>query len=135
KNNSLRWDVRSPIFEKGGPTSKPDTPRSSTNAHSPPNPRLLLVVANTIKRSLSGALVTNVLEPLSTQPPSTGRAVVRSANASEPDPGSVIPCAAISEPLQSPGSQRPCCSSVPKWTIGSSQAHIWALIEKISPLS
>ena len=55
--------------------------------------------------------------------------------ASEPEPGSLIPCAAIAEPSQSRGSQRCFCSSVPKRTIGVSHAHICALSEKISPLS
>ncbi len=88
-----------------------------------------------MNRSLSGAFVTNVFEPFSSQPPSTAVAVVRSAKASEPDSGSDIPCAAITEPSHSPGSQRRFCSSVPKCTIGISHAHMWALSEKIRPLS
>jgi hypothetical protein len=60
------------------------------------------------------ALVMNIFEPLTTQPPSRSSAVVRVAPASEPASGSVSPKAASRRPDARSGSQRAFCSSVPK---------------------
>ena len=57
------------------------------------------------------------LVPLITHSPSSSRAVVRVAPASEPPPGSVSPNAPSASPEQSIGSHSRFCSSVPKrWT-------------------
>ena len=62
-------------------------------------------------------------------------AVVARPNASDPEPGSLIPCAPMMVPSHSPGRYRCFWASVPKRTIGVSQAHICALSEKIRLLS
>ena len=56
-------------------------------------------------------------------------------SASEPEPGSVIPCAPMRSPDTIPGRYARCCAGVPNVTSGSSTLHICALREKRSPLS
>jgi hypothetical protein len=58
-------------------------------------------------------LVMNALEPLITHSPSSSRAVVRVAPASEPPPGSVSPNAPSASPVHSRGSHSCFCSSEP----------------------
>ena len=69
----------------------------------PAKPFARSVVAKTTNTSATGALVMNVFVPFRTYATPRRCAVVSSANASEPESGSVIPCAPISEPSQSPG--------------------------------
>jgi len=59
------------------------------------------------------AFVMNCLAPLITHSPSSRRAVVRVAPASEPASGSVRPNAASLRPEQRSGSHSSFCSSVP----------------------
>ena len=61
-------------------------------------------------------LVMNVLDPLSTHPSPSLRAVVWMPCRSLPAPGSVIAIAVISSPLAKPGSHRRFCSSVVRST-------------------
>ena len=63
-------------------------------------------------------LVMNAFEPLMTQCPSSSRAVVFVAPASEPPPGSVSPNAPSASPAHSRGSHSCFCSSVPNRKIG-----------------
>ena len=60
------------------------------------------------------ALVMKIFEPSTTHSPSSSRAVVRAARASEPAPGSVRPNAASLRPAARSGSHSRRCSSVPK---------------------
>ena len=60
------------------------------------------------------AFVMNIFEPSTTHSPSSSRAVVRVAPASEPAFGSVSPNAASFVPEASSGSHCRFCSSVPK---------------------
>jgi hypothetical protein len=71
-----------------------------------------VVRATTMTRSALMPLVMNVLDPLSTQPSASRRAVVRIPCRSLPADGSVIAMAVISSPEQNRGSQRCFCSSV-----------------------
>ena len=66
KKSSLIGDVRRPIFESGLPTVSPGVPFSITKPVTPAKPAVRSVVAKTTKTSLSGAFVTNVLEPFRT---------------------------------------------------------------------
>ncbi len=59
-------------------------------------------------------LVMKDFEPLTTHEASSCPALVRTAAASEPPPGSVRPKAASRSPRHSSGSQHSFCSSVPK---------------------
>ena len=68
----------------------------------------------------------NILEPSITHSPSSSRAVVRVAPASDPAPASVSPNAASRAPEASCGSQRPRCSSSPKLRIGEVPSEVWA---------
>ena len=61
------------------------------------------------------ALVMNIFEPSTTHSPSSRRAVVRVAPASEPASASVSPKAASLRPLARSGSHSRFCSSVPNW--------------------
>ena len=63
-------------------------------------------------------LVMNALVPSITHSPSSSRAVVRVAPASEPPPGSVSPNAPSAWPLHSRGSHSRFCSSVPNRKTG-----------------
>ena len=58
-------------------------------------------------------------EPLSVQPSPSAAAAVRSAPASEPEPGSVSANAPIVSPRANAGTKRARCSSVPNARIGS----------------
>ena len=60
------------------------------------------------------AFVMKIFEPSTTHSPSSSRAVVRVAPASEPASGSVRPKAARRSPEASGGSHSRFCSSVPK---------------------
>ena len=60
------------------------------------------------------AFVMNIFEPSTTHSPSSSRAVVRVAPASEPAFGSVSPNAASLRPDARSGSHCRFCSSVPK---------------------
>ena len=64
------------------------------------------------------ALVMNILEPSITHSPSSSRAVVRVAPASDPAPASVSPNAPSRSPEASVGSHRRRCSSLPNRWIG-----------------
>ena len=72
------------------------------------------------------ALVMNILEPSITHSPSSSRAVVRVAPASEPAPGSVSPNAASRLPGARSGSHRSRCSSLPNRWIGIVPSEVWA---------
>ena len=72
------------------------------------------------------AFVMNILAPSITHSPSSSRAVVRVAPASEPAPGSVRPNAASRLPEASCGSQRRFCSGVPKRLIGCVPSEVCA---------
>ena len=92
-------------------------------------------MAKTTNTSATGALVMNVLLPLSTSSSPRRATVVASANASEPLSGSVIPWTPMIDPSHMPGSQRAFCSAVPKRAIGVAADQRCALSEKIRPLS
>jgi hypothetical protein len=81
----------------------PACPRSTTKAVTPRKPLLGSVVAKATKTSAIGALVTKVLLPFSTQPSPRRTAVVERLIASEPEPGSLMPCAPIHSPLHRRG--------------------------------
>ncbi len=87
-------------------------PRSTASSEKPREPASGSVRATTITRSALIPLVMNVLEPDSTQPSPSRRAVVVMPCRSDPVPGSVIAIAVIISPLTNPGSQRAFCSSV-----------------------
>ena len=74
------------------------------------------MTAVTVTRRVSSvpALVMNALVPSITHSPSSRRAVVLVAPASEPPPGSVSPKAPRASPEHSRGSHSRFCSSVPK---------------------
>ena len=72
------------------------------------------VLAKTVKKSAMPPLVIQIFSPLRIQSLPSRRAVVRTAAASEPAPGSVRQKAAIISPVVSFGSQRAFCASVPK---------------------
>ena len=93
------------------------------------------VVAYTTRTSATGPLATKLLEPSSTQPSPSRRAVLTIENTSDPAADSVAPCPATREPSSRPGSHRRFCSGVPNRTIGITPAQRWALIENSSPRS
>ena len=66
KNTSEVGDVVSSSFWSGLPVERPRVPLSTRNAVMPDMPFLRSTVANTRKRSATGALVAKVLEPFST---------------------------------------------------------------------
>ena len=133
---SAMGEVRRPSLSNGLPTSRPGVPASTRNALMPNGPMPSPSRAKTMSRSATGALVMKVLRPDRTYPPSTLRAiVVRMANASEPASGSVMVWQPMYRPSHSPASHRSCCSGVPNVQIGISLVHMWALMEKTSPLS
>ena len=68
----------------------------------------------------------NALLPFSTQPSAHGSARVRSAAASEPEPGSVRPQAPRISPRASRGSHRCFCSVEPKRAMWLVQSELWA---------
>ena len=72
------------------------------------------------------AFVMNILEPSITHSPSSARAVVRVAPASEPASGSVRPKAASRSPEASRGSHSPRCASSPKSRIGIVPSEVCA---------
>ena len=73
-------------------------PRSMIRNEMPWCPPSSVVFTAVTMKSARTPPVMNVFEPLTTQPPSTRRAKVRSAATSEPASGSVIPSAAIFSP-------------------------------------
>ncbi len=74
-------------------------------------------------------------EPEIVQPSPSGTAAVRSAPASEPEPGSVSAKAPISSPRASGGTKRSFCSSVPKARIGSVAALVCTATVTPAPAS
>ncbi len=74
------------------------------------------VRATTITRSELIPLVMNVLAPLTIQASPSLAAVVRMPCRSLPAPGSVMAIAPMRSPAAIGGSQRACCSSVPRST-------------------
>src|SRR3954463_587338 len=105
-----------PTFEYRCPTVNPGVPDGTRidEISLPPSGRLP-VTAVTVTSDVSGdpPLVMNAFEPLMTQCPSSSRAVVRVAPASEPPPGSVRPNAPSASPEHSRGSHLRFCSSEP----------------------
>ena len=87
-------------------------PVSTTSRLNDPRPSDSPVRATTTTRSALAPEVMNVLEPLTSHPPSTFRPVVRMPRRSLPAPGSVIAIAATSSPLHRPGSHRSAWSVV-----------------------
>ena len=71
-------------------------------------------------------LVMNCFAPSITHSPSSRRARVRVAPASEPASGSVSPKAARRSPAQSAGSHSERCSSLPQRKIGIVPSEVWA---------
>ncbi len=78
-------------------------------------------------------LVMNVLEPLSTQPPETLRAVVRIPARSEPASGSVMAMASTELPAMASGRKRRCCSGLPNCRMGGMAISVWAITPMDSP--
>ena len=78
---------------------KPGWSVSTMKNEIPPWPPSGVVFAADTIQSARTPLVMNIFEPLSVQPPSTSRALVRSPATSDPASGSVIPSAAIVSPL------------------------------------
>ena len=66
KKSSPIGDVRRPIFESGWPTVEPGRALLDQEGGHAGEAGSLSIVAKTRKRSLSGAFVTKVFEPLST---------------------------------------------------------------------
>src|SRR3954469_3758205 len=75
----------------------------------------------------------NVLAPLTSQPPSTRAARVRTLATSEPASGSVIASAPIFSPRIAGWSQRSTCSGVPNFAIGGVAMLVCAPIPAASP--
>ena len=91
--------------------ARPSIPRSSTKPLI--LPPCAADFAQTTRRSAMGALVIQVLAPVSAKPPSTLSARVVIAPGSEPWSGSVSPKAPTHAPVASFGRQRARSSSVP----------------------
>ena len=89
-------------------------------------PPVAVVLTAQTRKSARTPLVMNVFEPLTTQPPSTFRPLVRIEATSEPAPGSVIPSAAIFSPAIAGRRKRSCCSAVPKLKTGGVAMPVWA---------
>ena len=119
----------------GWPTERPGVPRSTRKAVIPMNPRALLTVPKITKRSATGALVTKIFEPWRTYVSPRRSAVVDRPKASDPESGSVMPCAPIHSPLISLGRYVRFWDSEPNLRMGTWTLHIWALTPKMSPLS
>ena len=83
------------------------------------------VRAATTTRSAQPPLVMKVLAPLITQSSPSRTAVVFRFARSEPPPGSVIPIAVSSSPVQNAGSQRCFCSSVVRCTRYGATMSAW----------
>ena len=96
----------------------------------PPSPVVLTAVTT---KSARTPLVMKVFEPLTTQPPSTGSALVRMPATSEPASGSVIPSAAMRSPRMAGARKRCFCSSVPNFQTGGVAIPMWAPIPAASP--
>ena len=135
KTSSVIGDVRSPIFLKGCPSSSPGVSRSTRNAERPAKPLLRIRRREHDEQIRHRGVRDEGLGPVEDEPARSRGAVVVSANASEPDPGSVMAWTPMSEPSQSAGRYLCFCSSVPNLTIGISHDHIWAPSEKSRPLS
>ena len=80
----------------------------------------------TSRESSVPALVMNIFDPSITQSPSSSRAAVRVAPASDPAPGSVSPNAASALPEARSGSHRRRCSSLPNRWIGMVPSEVCA---------
>ena len=79
--------------------------------------------------------VIHCLAPLSLQPSPSGTALVRSAPASDPEPGSVSANAPSTRPVASSGTNRRRCSSVPNERIGSVAALVCTATVTPTPAS
>src|SRR5204863_2380077 len=86
------------------------------------------VRAITTATPLTEALVMNALLPFSTQPPSRASARVRSAAASEPEPGSVRPQAPRTSPRASRGNHCCFCAAEAKRLMWLVHSELWAHI-------
>ncbi len=75
----------------------------------------------------------NVLAPLTSQPPSTRWARVRTEATSEPASGSVMASAPIFSPRIAGSSQRSCCSGVPNRATGGVAMLVCAPMPAASP--
>ncbi len=119
KDSSRVSDAFHPTLEYGAATVKPGVPDGTMIAEMRGAPfSLRPVTAVTVTSSVMSVpeLVMKHLEPLITHSPvaSSRTAVVRVPPASEPPSGSVSPNAPSASPVQSFGSHRCFCSSVPK---------------------
>src|SRR5205085_10421676 len=117
-----------PSLRYGVPALKPAVPFSTTKAEMPLAPLVGSVRAITTASAPTDALVMNALLPFSTYAPSRRCARVRSAAASEPEPGSVSPHAPRISPRARRGSHFVFCAGDAKrltWFVHSELcAHI-----------
>ena len=92
-----------------------------------------MVLTAVTTKSARTPLVMKVLEPFTTQPPSSRRAKVRMPATSEPASGSLIPSAAMRSPRIAGARKRRFWSSVPNLQIGGVAIETCAPIPAASP--
>ena len=106
---------RHPSFLYGGPTENPGASAGTMIVETPFAPSSSSVRHATTTKPVIGVplFVMKALDPSITQSPASDRALVRSAAASDPLPGSVRPNPASISPAAIGGSQRRRCSALP----------------------
>src|SRR5574342_662007 len=135
-DRSPSGDVRRPNFSIVRLADTPAVSRPTTKAVTPPwNLVVASVTAKTTITCASGPFDTKVFDPLIRQPSPFFTARGRIANGSDPESDSVMACAQISEPLQSPGRYRRICSSVPNLDSAITDVMRCALTLNTSPWS
>ena len=112
KDSSAVSEQCQPVLPSTRSTVSPGVPFSTTSRLMPaaPGPPVRTAV---VTKSARTPLVMNVLVPLTRSPSSTRRAVVRSAETSEPASGSVIASDPMSSPARVGRTHRSTCSGVP----------------------
>ena len=110
-------EARQPSFCIGAEIVYPGVPFGTIRFEISPSPVTAVIVTQPVISV--PALVMKIFEPSITHSPSSRRAVVRVAPASEPAFASVSPNAARLRPEARSGSQRRFCSSLPNRKIGN----------------